>query len=75
VTKKHPNKAIQNAIDYAVAKNWRIEDSGNSSHAWGRLKYPESSRMGCIISVWSTPKVPINHARQIIRTVDKCTHN
>lgn len=72
--KNHPNKEIQKAIDYAIAKNWTIQGSGKSSHAWGRLKCPETSRLGCLISVWTTPRVPENHDRQIIQTVDKCTH-
>ncbi|MEX0773492.1 MAG: hypothetical protein WD038_10010 [Balneolales bacterium] len=75
MTKKHSNKEIQKAIDYAAARNWRIEVAGTSSHAWGRLKCPEPSRKGCIISIWSTPRVPENHARQIIRAVDKCVHS
>ncbi|AWF53541.1 hypothetical protein HMPREF1502_3522 [Klebsiella sp. AS10] len=25
-----------------------------------------------MMSIWSTPAVPINHARQIIRMVDRC---
>ena len=75
LAKKHPNKEIQKAINYAIGKKWSIAEAGGSSHAWGRLKCPESSRSGCIISVWSTPRVPENHARQIIREVDKCSHS
>ena len=55
--------------------DWRVTDAGSSSHAWTRLKCPESSRDGCIISVWSTPRVPQNHASQIMRVVDKCPHS
>ena len=73
--KKHPNKEIQAAIEYALGKNWRVDSSGKSSHAWGRLKCPKESRIGCIISIWSTPRVAENHARQIIRAVDKCEHS
>ena len=73
--KKHPNKEIQQAIEYAKSKEWRIEGAGSSSHAWGRLKCPEISRMGCIISIWITPRVPMHHARQIIKVVDKCPHS
>src|SRR5690625_2031697 len=55
--------------------DWRVTDAGSSSHAWTRLKCPEFSRDGCIISVWSTPRVPQNHASQIKRVVDKCPHS
>jgi hypothetical protein len=75
VAKKHPDKDIQEAIAYALSKNWRMEVSEKSAHAWGRLKCPETSRMGCIISVWSTPRVAKNHARQIVQAVDKCEHS
>jgi len=74
LTKKHHNKDIRKSVEYAVSKGWRVEDAGNSSHAWARLKCPETSREGCMISIWSTPRVPENHARQIIRAVDKCPH-
>jgi hypothetical protein len=32
------------------------------------------TREGCIIAVWSTPRNPENHARQITRLVDSCPH-
>lgn len=73
--KPYEIKEIRKAVEYAVAKKWRVTDAGRSSHAWARLKCPESSREGCIISVWSTPRVPQRHARQIIRAVDKCPHS
>ncbi len=38
--KKHPNKEIQKVIDYAIAKGWELVETGNSAHAWGRLKCP-----------------------------------
>jgi len=75
LTKKHPNKEIRKAVEFAVSKKWRVTDAGSSSHAWARLKCPESSRDGCIISVWSTPRVPRHHARQLIKAVDKCPHS
>lgn len=71
---KHPIKEIQLAIMFALSKGWVLQETGGSSHAWGRLKCPERSRDGCIISVWSTPRVPENHARQIIRAVTNCAH-
>jgi hypothetical protein len=46
----------------------------SNGHAWGRLFCPFKSRRGCIISVWSTPKSPDNHARHIRKTVDSCPH-
>ena len=40
----------------------------------GRLLCPHASRGGCIVSVWSTPRVAENHARQIRSKVDSCPH-
>lgn len=71
---RHPNKDIEEAIQYAEANGWRYQASGKSSHAWGRLLCPESSREGCQFSVWSTPRNTTNHARQIRRHVDNCLH-
>ncbi len=72
--KKHPNKEIEAAIEFAEEKGWRFQESGNSSHAWGRLLCPKEDREGCSMSIWSTPKVPENHARQILRNVKSCPH-
>ena len=69
---RHPNKHIEEAIRYAESVGWRVQVSGG--HAWGRLFCPQSSQQGCIISVWSTPRNPENHARHIWREVDLCPH-
>ncbi len=74
--KKHPNKDIENALKYAEAQGWLVETGG--SHAWGQMKCPyndKECRCGefCRASIWSTPKSPTNHARQIRRVVDNCT--
>ena len=71
---KHPNKTIEQAIKYAESKGWRYQSSGQSAHAWGRLLCPFESREGHAMSVWSTPKSPENHARQIRRNVNACEH-
>lgn len=71
---KHPKKEVQEAIEYAVSENWRIIETGNSSHAFCRLYGPEKSRDGCKVSVWSTPRNEKGHARQIKRQIDRCRH-
>jgi hypothetical protein len=70
----HPNKHIRDAVDYAIGNGWRLVKSGPRAHAWGRLYCPAQTRGGCIISVYSTPRVPENHARYIRRRVDACPH-
>jgi hypothetical protein len=70
---RHPNKHIEKAVQYAEAMGWRVELS--QGHAWGRLFCPHATPEGCIISVWSTPRNPENHARHIRREVDQCPHD
>ena len=72
--KKHPNKEIEQAIKYAESKLWRYLKTGKSAHAWGRLLCPLQNMEGCIMSVWSTPRDPTVHAKQIRRRVDACPH-
>ena len=71
---KHPNKEIEEAIQYAEQLGWEFRASGKSSHAWGRLLCPLHTREGHQLSIWSTPKNPNNFARQIRQRVDKCRH-
>lgn len=73
--KRHPKKEIEAALRYAESHGWRVEVGG--SHAWGIIYCPyndKDCRCGefCISSVWSTPKNPVNHAKQIKRVVDHC---
>lgn len=72
---KHPSKGIQDAIEHALSKGWRIIKSGKSAHAFCRLFCPEESREGCQLSVWSTPRNVDTHAKQIRRQIEKCPHS
>jgi hypothetical protein len=69
---RHPNKHIERAVRYAEEQGWRFLKA--TGHAWGRLFCPLREREGCRISVWSTPRNPESHARQIVRDVDDCPH-
>lgn len=73
--KKHPKADVETAIRYAETHGWTIKQGG--AHAWGRMYCPyadDSCRCGefCIASIWSTPKNPGNHGRQLRRVVDNC---
>jgi hypothetical protein len=73
--RRHPNKDIEAALVHAEAHGWRVEMAGG--HAWARLYCPwneRECRCGefCIVSIWSTPRNPVAHARQIHRVVDGC---
>jgi len=67
---RHPNKEIEEAVAYAEARGWTVKMS--NGHAWGRLFCPLKTREGCLVSVWSTPKHPQDHAKDIVRAVDRC---
>ncbi len=72
----HPKKEVEEALRYAEMLGWRITVGG--SHAWGRIYCPYNNaecRCGefCIMSIWSTPKNPGNHARALRRVVDHCS--
>jgi hypothetical protein len=74
--KRHPKKEVEEALAYAEGHGFTVETGG--SHVWGKLYCPyndKDCRCGefCIVSIWSTPKSPANHARQIKRVVDNCT--
>lgn len=42
--KRHPNKHIQMAIEYAVSKGWILVEAGQSSHAFCRLRCGDPNR-------------------------------
>lgn len=41
-----------------------------AGHRWGKAECGS----GCVLSIWSTPKNPQNHAKQMIRAVARCPH-
>jgi hypothetical protein len=69
---RHPNKEIEAAIQYAEGRGWRVRVGG--SHAWGFLYCPEHSRDGCRLHIWSTPRNPFTHAKELHRDVTNCRH-
>jgi hypothetical protein len=69
---RHPNKEIEAAVGYAESKGWRVVVGG--SHAWGFLYCPHRARDGCRLHVWSTPRDPFAHAKDLRRGIDNCRH-
>ena len=65
----HPDKDIEAVVKFAESLGWHYVAS--QGHAWGRLFCKGGIRGACIISVWSTPKKPYFHARQIRQRVQK----
>ena len=70
---RHPDKDIERAVQYAESLDWSVRMS-KKGHAWGYLYCPQSTREGCKVGVYSTPRNPGNHARQILREIDLCPH-
>jgi hypothetical protein len=76
--KCHQNPEIEAAVAYAELHGWRIKTSKGHGHAWGTMLCPRNDpecRCGefCVTSIWSTPRNPSNHAKQLRRVVDNCT--
>lgn len=67
---RHPNKEIEAAVRYAESMGWKLYLS--PGHAWGHLLCPLNTRKGCRVPVWSTPRSPENHAKGIMRAIDRC---
>ena len=65
---RHGKKDVEKALQVAEAAGFSVTMS--SGHRWGVIECGH----GCEHSVWSTPKNPGNHAKQLIRTVERCEH-
>ncbi|MYK40526.1 MAG: hypothetical protein F4049_09950 [Gemmatimonadetes bacterium] len=72
---EHPNKHIRAAIAYALDHGWTVRRAGPRAHTWGRLYCALRDRTGCARAVYSTPKNPEDHAKDIRRAVDRCPHH
>lgn len=70
---RHSKKAIEEALQYAEENGWRVEKASGSAKAWGRIYCPHADRSGCRLSINSTPRVPEDHARKIVKTVNNCS--
>lgn len=77
--KTHPNKDIEDALQYVESKGWQAKESkGKSAHAWGQIYCPTrndpcvNNGEWCNQCIWSTPRNPVNHANNLKRLVDRC---
>ena len=68
----HPNKEIEAVVAYSEQLGWTWTKV--KGHAWGKLLCAHHDREGCMIFVWSTPRSPENHAKQLRREIDRCPH-
>lgn len=71
--RRHPKKEVEEALTEAEGVGWTVEPTA-AGHRWGVIRCPESSREGCELSIWSTPRNVGNHAKQIRRAIARCAH-
>ncbi|WP_126462697.1 hypothetical protein [Providencia rustigianii] len=64
---------MQQAIEYAELQGWFIVMGSHSSHCYAKLRCGIEGHQDHMLSIWSTPRNPENHAKQIKRMVDKCS--
>jgi hypothetical protein len=67
---KHPKKEVEEAVSLAESKGWRWRKMGH----WGRLFCPQADQDGCQVGVNGTPRNAGDHAKGIMRAVDRCPH-
>lgn len=71
---RHPNKDIEQALQFAEDHGFRVET--NVGH-WGAVFCPSRDPEDWCpkpLYVWSTPKNAGNHAKQIRSYVVRCPH-
>ncbi len=66
---RHPKKEVEGALRDAEAGGWLVTPKG-AGHRWGVAECGG----GCRVSIWSTPKSPGNHAKDVRRAVERCPH-
>lgn len=65
---RHPEKDVERALRHGEDHGWSVTTPyGHWGISWCRAHV-------CFVNVWSSPKNPTNHAKQIRRKVDQCSH-
>lgn len=72
--KKHSKQEVEEALQYAEANGWRVEDE--RAH-WGVMYCPTNNGFcgcgeWCKTSISGTPRNAGTHAKQIRKVVDRC---
>ena len=70
---RHPKKDVEGALVEAEAAGWRITPT-SSGHRWDIMDCGEEKRVRCQASIWSTPRNPVDHAKQLRRLIGRCPH-
>lgn len=76
---RHPDKEIEAALLKLECLGWRVEKSkGRSAHAWGFARCPANAKdtcrngVFCQNQIWTTPRNPTGHARDLVRKATGC---
>jgi hypothetical protein len=69
---RHPSRDVADAVAFALAKGWTYSPRRKQGHAWATLRCPAGEDT---VAVWSSPRNPGNHAKQIRRAVIRCPHD
>jgi len=77
--KRHPTKEIEDALKKLEELGWSVQPAkGQRSHSGGFVLCPAKLRNACRdavfcrMSVWSTPRDPRGHARELLRKAQGC---
>jgi predicted Zn finger-like uncharacterized protein len=66
----HSKKQVRKALDEADEAGFDVQDT-SAGHRWGIVR---CTKCGQTFSVWSTPRVADNHAKQIRRFIANHSH-
>ena len=69
---RHPNKHLQEVVDYARSKGWEV--SSCSGHPWGKIRCPHGQSDGCQHFINGTPCNPVGDARRLKKLIDQGPH-
>jgi hypothetical protein len=72
--RRHPKKDVERALKEAEAVGWSVQAKRKTGHAWGTMTCPATRWERCVFSVYSTPRSPGDHAKDIRRAVLRCPH-
>lgn len=70
---RHPKKDVEGALQEAESAGWTVVPT-KSGHRWGVARCAGDGDDRCRVSIWSTPRNPGDHAKQLRRFVARCPH-
>src|SRR5262245_15834438 len=74
IVPEHSNRYTREAISYALHNGWTLRKSGPRAHTSGLVYCAQADRTGCARAIYSTPRSPEDHAKDLRRAVDRCPH-